>query len=103
MNKIPVILLITFMLFSLFHRALGGSVEWECKIRTVIIRPGGNFVQLQIGNANALVNGTNKLIDPTNPKVAPEIVDGRAILPLIFVAEYLGCDVSGMMLQRQLP
>jgi hypothetical protein len=49
---------------------------------------------LQIGNANALVNGNNKLIDPQNLKVVPEIINGRTMLPLRFVAESLGADVQ---------
>ena len=73
--------------------ALGGTIEWEDKTKTVIIELGSNSIRLQIGNANALVNGENKLIDPQNLKVVPEIINGRTMLPLRFVAENLGCDV----------
>ena len=74
--------------------ALGGTIEWEDKTKTVIIELGSNSIRLQIGNANALVNGENKLIDPQNLKVVPEIINGRTMLPLRFVAENLGCTVD---------
>ena len=74
--------------------SLGGAVEWLEKTETVVIILGSNSIRLQIGNANALVNGQNKLIEPQNLKVFPEIVNGRTMLPLRFVAENLGCDVQ---------
>ncbi|MGC8979597.1 copper amine oxidase N-terminal domain-containing protein [Caldisericum sp.] len=33
-------------------------------------------------------------MDPQNLKVVPEIINGRTMLPLRFVAESLGCDVQ---------
>jgi len=33
-------------------------------------------------------------IDPDNPKVVPEIINSRTMLPLRFVTENLGCDVQ---------
>jgi len=40
------------------------------------------------------VNGVQKFIDASNNKVYPEIVNGRTMIPLRFVAENLGCDVQ---------
>jgi len=40
------------------------------------------------------VNGTTKWIDDTNHKVVPEIINGRTMLPLRFVAESLGSTVD---------
>ncbi|MGC8690674.1 MAG: stalk domain-containing protein [Caldisericum sp.] len=74
--------------------ALGGTVKWIADTKTVVIELGNNSIMLQIGNANALVNGNNKLIDPQNLKVVPEIINSRTMLPLRFVAENLGCDVQ---------
>ncbi|MGC8789597.1 MAG: stalk domain-containing protein, partial [Caldisericum sp.] len=74
--------------------ALGGTVKWIADTKTVVIELGNNSIMLQIGNANALVNGNNKLIDPQNLKVVPEIINGRTMLPLRFVAESLGADVQ---------
>ncbi|MEM3872551.1 MAG: copper amine oxidase N-terminal domain-containing protein [Nitrososphaeria archaeon] len=32
-------------------------------------------------------------MDPNNPSVYPEIINGRTMLPIRFIAENLGCDV----------
>ncbi len=74
--------------------ALGGTIEWIDETKTVIIELGSNSIRLQIGNANALVNGENKLIDTQNLKVVPEIINGRTMLPLRFVTEQLGATVN---------
>ncbi len=74
--------------------ALGGSVTWHENEKSIDIVLGNNHLILQIGNPNAYVNGIQKFIDPSNLKVVPEIVNGRTMLPLRFVAESLGCDVQ---------
>jgi len=74
--------------------ALGGTVGWNAKTQAVTISLGYNTIILQIGNANASVNGQDKYIDPQNLKVVPEIINSRTMLPLRFVAESLGCDVD---------
>ncbi|MGC8575744.1 MAG: stalk domain-containing protein, partial [Caldisericum sp.] len=53
-----------------------------------------NTIELWIGKNTATVNGITKPIDPTNSKVVPEIINGRTMLPLRFVAESLGCSVD---------
>ena len=40
------------------------------------------------------MNGVDTPIDATNPKVVPEIINGRIMLPLRFVAENLGAKVD---------
>ncbi|MEM3873337.1 MAG: copper amine oxidase N-terminal domain-containing protein, partial [Nitrososphaeria archaeon] len=74
--------------------SLGGTVDWDPTLKKVEIFLGSNHLILQIGNANAYVNGSQKLIDPNNPSVYPEIINGRAMLPIRFIAENLGCDVQ---------
>jgi len=74
--------------------ALGGTVGWDAKTQAVTIRLGYNTIVLQIGNANASVNGQDKYIDPQNLKVVPEIINSRTMLPLRFVTENLGCTVD---------
>ncbi len=74
--------------------SLGGTVEWVAETSTVIINLGSNSIRLQIGNANALVNGINTLIDSQNLKVVPEIINSRTMLPLRFVTENLGAKVD---------
>ena len=74
--------------------ALGGTVQWNPNEKRVDIILGNNHLILQIGNPNAYVNGVQKFIDASNIKVYPEIINGRTMLPLRFVAENLGCDVQ---------
>jgi len=54
---------------------------------------GGTTIELWIGKSAARVNGATTLIDSTNAKVVPEIINGRTMLPLRFVSENLGCSV----------
>ena len=74
--------------------ALGGTVQWNPDEKRVDIILGSNHLILQVGNPNAYVNGVQKFIDASNNKVYPEIINGRTMLPLRFVAENLGCDVQ---------
>jgi triacylglycerol esterase/lipase EstA (alpha/beta hydrolase family) len=74
--------------------ALSGSVEWNDKDKSVTIRLGSTLIKLQIGNAMAYVNGSLVQIDSGNPKVVPEIINNRTMLPLRFVTENLGAKVE---------
>lgn len=74
--------------------SLGGTVAWDAVSRTVTISLGGTRLKLVIGKSSALVNGKSMLIDSTNPKVMPQILNSRTMLPLRFVAESLGADVQ---------
>jgi len=74
--------------------ALGGSVSWDGNEKKVIISLGSTTIELWIGKSIAKVNGVNTLIDLNNPKVVPEIINGRTMLPLRFVTENLGCELQ---------
>ena len=74
--------------------ALGGTIEWIPTTKSITIRLGSTYIGMQIGNSTAVVNGYVMNIDPDNPKVVPEIINSRTMLPLRFVAEKLGCDVQ---------
>ncbi len=74
--------------------ALGGNVDWSFSDKKVTVSLGKNTIELWIGNPQAKVNGTTKWIDDTNHKVVPEIINGRTMLPLRFVAESLGATVD---------
>jgi hypothetical protein len=74
---------------------LGGEVFWDNVDKMVTITMGSDIIKLWIGNNTANVNGTNVFIDPENANVMPIIIPpGRTMLPLRFIAENLGCDVS---------
>jgi minor extracellular serine protease Vpr len=74
--------------------AMGGQVQWDSKAKRVDIQYRGNSISLWIGQNTARVNGKAVMIDPSNPKVVPEIINGRTMVPLRFVAETLGCSVE---------
>ncbi|MEF3245435.1 MAG: copper amine oxidase N-terminal domain-containing protein, partial [Caldisericaceae bacterium] len=74
--------------------SLGGSVGWDATEKKVAVSLGSKTIELWIGKSTAKVNGVNKPIDKDNSKVVPEIINGRTMLPLRFVAESLGCDVQ---------
>jgi photosystem II stability/assembly factor-like uncharacterized protein/methionine-rich copper-binding protein CopC len=74
--------------------SLGGTVVWNATERKVTISLGSTTIELWIGKSTAKVNGVGTSIDSMNAKVVPEIINGRTMLPLRFVAENLGCDVQ---------
>ncbi len=74
--------------------ALGGTIEWNGNERKVTIKFNGNIIELWIDNPKAKVNGQTKWIDENNHNVKPIIINDRTMLPLRFVAESLGCEVS---------
>ena len=51
-------------------------------------------LKLQIGEKNALVGNQIQQIDESNPEVVPYIGGDRTLVPLRFIAETLGADVS---------
>jgi len=74
--------------------SLGGTVGWDVTERKVTVSLGSTTIELWIGKLIAKVNDINTPIDPANPKVVPEIINSRTMLPLRFVTENLGCDVQ---------
>jgi len=74
--------------------ALGGTVSWDATERKVTITLKNTTIELWIGNNTASVNGVDTPIDSTNPKVVPEIINSRTMLPLRFITENLGCNVQ---------
>ena len=73
--------------------ALVGTVGWDATTKKVTVTLGKKTIALWIGKNTAIVNGASTPIDSTNAKVVPEIINGRTMLPLRFVAENLGCSV----------
>jgi len=74
--------------------ALGGSVTWDEIEHKVTISLDSNTLELWIGKPYACLNGIYKFIDGANPNVVPEIINGRTMLPLRFIAENIGCTVQ---------
>ncbi|MDR2183276.1 MAG: copper amine oxidase N-terminal domain-containing protein [Clostridiales bacterium] len=68
---------------------LGGEIYWDDELRQVLINQGGTRIVLTIDRPTVYVNGAPQQLD-----VPPQIVEGRTLVPLRFVAESLGLDVD---------
>ena len=68
---------------------LGGEIDWDNDLRQVHINHAGTHILLTINDPTAYVNG-----QPSELDVPPQILDGRTLVPLRFVAESLGVDVD---------
>lgn len=72
-------------------------ILWSAQDRTVtVIVPGGRVVQFRVGQKAYLLQGVPISID-----VAPEIVNGRVMLPYRFVAQALGLEARWDVETRQ--
>lgn len=69
--------------------ALGGTVDWIGAEQKVTVTLKDKKVELWIGNKTIRVNGVSKTMD-----VVPQIIKGRTMLPVRFVAENLGAGVQ---------
>jgi Copper amine oxidase N-terminal domain. len=73
--------------------AIGGMAEWNATSRTVTVKLGTIILELTVGKKTPRLNESAVSID-ADPKVVPEIVNGRTMLPLRFVTESLGATVG---------
>ena len=74
--------------------AFGGTVGWSLTDKKVTISFNGNILELTINKPIAYLNGFAVPIDPNNSKVVPQIIGGRTMVPLRFVAESFGISVD---------
>lgn len=69
--------------------ALGCAVEWEESGKSVLISREGKTISLTIGRKIVLVDGVRREMDTT-----PVLKDGRTMVPLRFVSEFLDKKVD---------
>lgn len=74
--------------------ALEGTVTWEATTQKITLLLEKNTLELWIGKPQARLNEKPLNLDATNPSVVPLIVEGRTLLPLRFVGEALGAQVT---------
>ncbi len=84
----------TYLPISCIAGPLGATVGWDGTARKVTVKFKKTVIELWVNRNFATVNGTNTMIDLGNPKVGPEIINNRTMLPIRFVAENLGCKVD---------
>jgi len=75
--------------FRFIAESLGGLVSWDNASRTVRIQTADRNITLPVGKTTATVNGQAKTLD-----VPAQEVNGRTLVPVRFVSESLGADVS---------
>ena len=64
---------------------LGAHVDWDEASRHIYVAYRYSFIVLQIDNSVAFINNAPVLMD-----ISPQIMNGRTMIPLRFVAESLG-------------
>ena len=85
----------TLVPFRVLFEALGASVGWTEATNTVTGAKGTTTVSLVIGSKTATVNGKAVTLD-----VAPTVISGRTLVPVRFVSENLGAEVSWVSSQN---
>ena len=68
---------------------LGGTIDWDNNTKKVTIKFKNKTIELWIDKTIAKVDGLIAELD-----VAPQIINGRTMLPIRFVTEELGCSVD---------
>lgn len=80
----------TFLPIRALIAEMGGTIGWDAKESKVTIQYNGKNVELWIGKNTMRVDGVEKTME-VKPFVS---ATGRTMLPLKFVGENLGCNVS---------
>ncbi|MFZ5946290.1 MAG: copper amine oxidase N-terminal domain-containing protein [Bacillota bacterium] len=78
----------TLVPFRNLAEALGAEVSWNAEDSQVTVTKGETTIVLTIGEKIALVNGQEVELD-----VPGEVLNGRTLVPLRFLAEKLGSDI----------
>lgn len=75
--------------FRFLGEALGAKVSYEAATKTVTYEQGDQLIRLQIDSLKAVVNGREVSLN-----VAPRLINGVTFVPLRFVSENLGAEVT---------
>lgn len=80
----------TFVPFRLVAESYGAEVGWNEKEQTITTKHNGHTIIMKVGSKNYTIDGKNGTMD-----VAPYINhDNRTMVPLRFLVEGLGCNVT---------
>lgn len=69
--------------------ALGATIHWDAANSTVYAGKGNTLVVMKVGEQRAMVNDRSVYLE-----VPPRIMYNRVLVPLRFLSEALGCQVS---------
>lgn len=73
---------------------MGATVTWNDEDQTIIVEDGETKLQLQIWNDNIIVSNSAYKNVSFTVRRSPIIKDSRAFIPLRFISEKLGYDVT---------
>ncbi|MFA4931759.1 MAG: stalk domain-containing protein [Caldisericia bacterium] len=80
---------VTFVPLRFVGEALGAEVTWSPALQVVFLVKGSSQVQLTVGSKLAIIDGRiTQLLE------APRIQNGRTMVPLRFISEAFGADVT---------
>lgn len=79
----------TLVPLRVISEAFGAEVNWDGDKKTITILYSGVAIELTIDSCYAYINGNE-----TDLTVAPELTNGTTMLPMRFITESLGADVS---------
>ena len=68
--------------------SIGAEVSYDDATRQITVSNGENTIEFTVGNTIYTVNGEEKILD-----AAPEISEGRTLIPLRALVEALGKEV----------
>ena len=80
--------------FRAVGEAIGAKVEWNADNRNVWMYRNGQYVGLTIGDRNIRIGKMGGPEIPIVLDVAPQIIDGRTLVPIRAVSEGLNCGVQ---------
>ena len=75
--------------FRVISEALGAEVTWDEVNQSVVAKKEDATIKLTIGNRTAFINNRSTTLD-----VAPQIIDGRTMIPVRFISEGFGAEVE---------
>jgi hypothetical protein len=80
---------VTFVPLRFIGEALGAEVTWSPALQVVFLVKGSSQIQLTVGSKLAIIDGRiTQLLE------APRIQNGRTMVPLRFISEAFGADVT---------
>jgi hypothetical protein len=79
----------TFVPLNIIAKGFSATVEWVAQTKGINVKLGDTIISMQIGSNRAIVN--NKIVILDAP---PEITSGRTFVPIRFVVEMLGAEVT---------
>ncbi|MCL2200325.1 MAG: stalk domain-containing protein [Oscillospiraceae bacterium] len=79
----------TYLPVRAVTEALGASVEWNPHTRGITVRSEERLIRLTIDSTTVEIDGQRRAID-----APPVLIDGRALLPVRFIAEQLNSAVE---------